>query len=237
MTQLGTVAAGTAVEDHGYRPAPPGVRANMIFSADGAAGFSGRAGPLSCPADYQLLLALRAYADVVLVGAGTARAETYGPVQLSTEHRRQRRELGLSPEPPPIAVVSQTGRLPETMLGASPRPILVTSAQAAQSNPAAGDPPCDVLVCGEEDVNIAEAVGQLRNRCGGRILCEGGPTLLDELVAADLIDELCVTLAPVLAGCQPLGQAAAPMGAPTRLHLEQTLLGDGGYLYLRYRRP
>ena len=103
--------------------------------------------------------------------------------------------------------------------------------------PAAGDPPYDVLVCGEEDVNIAEAVGQLRNRCGGRILCEGGPTLLDELVAADLIDELCVTLAPVLAGCQPLGHAAAPMSAPTRLHLEQTLIGDGGYLYLRYRRP
>lgn len=85
MTHLATVAAGTAVEDYGYRPAPAGVRANMIFSADGAAGFAGRAGPLSCPADQQLLLALRAYADVVLVGAGTARAETYGPVKLSDE--------------------------------------------------------------------------------------------------------------------------------------------------------
>ena len=74
MTNLATVAPGTAVEDYGYRPAPAGVRANMIFSADGAAGFAGRAGPLSCPADQQLLLALRAYADVVLVGAGTARA-------------------------------------------------------------------------------------------------------------------------------------------------------------------
>ena len=231
------VAAGTAVEDHGYRPAPAGVRANMIFSADGAAGFAGRAGPLSCPADYQLLLALRAYADVVLVGAGTARAESYGPVQLSAEHRRQRRELGLSPEPPPIAVVSQSGRLPDTMLGAFPRPILVTSAHAVHSNPDVGDLPCEVLTCGDQEVDIADAVAQLRTRGGGRILCEGGPTLLDELVAADLVDELCVTLAPVLAGCQPLGRAAAPMSAPTRLHLEQTLLDDGGYLYLRYRRP
>ena len=237
MTQLGTVAPGAAVEDHGYRPAPTGVRANMIFSADGAAGFAGRAGPLSCPADYQLLLALRAYADVVLVGAGTARAETYGPVQLSAEHRRQRLELGLSPEPPPIAVVSQSGRLPETMLGASPRPILVTSAQAAHNNPAVDDLHCDVLVCGEDDVNITEAVAQLRSRGRGRVLCEGGPTLLDELVAADLVDELCVTLAPVLAGCQPLGQATAPMATPTRMRLEQTLVDDGGYLYLRYRRP
>ncbi|PRC60858.1 hypothetical protein C6A85_15455, partial [Mycobacterium sp. ITM-2017-0098] len=77
-----TLDGDSAVEDHGYRPAPPGLRANMIFSADGAAAFQGRAGPLSAPADYQLLLALRAYADVVLVGAGTARAENYGPARL-----------------------------------------------------------------------------------------------------------------------------------------------------------
>ena len=53
MTELGHLDAGSAVEEHGYRPAPEGLRANMIFSADGAAGFQGRAGPLSCPADQQ----------------------------------------------------------------------------------------------------------------------------------------------------------------------------------------
>lgn len=62
-----------------YRDAPFGVRANMIFSADGAAAFAGRAGPLSCPADQRLLVELRGYADVVLVGAGTARAEGTDP--------------------------------------------------------------------------------------------------------------------------------------------------------------
>ena len=62
-------------------------------------------------------------------------------------------------------------------------------------------------------------------------------TKANELVAADLVDELCVTMAPVLAGCQPLGQAAAPMAAPTRLQLDQTLVDDTGYVYLRYRRP
>ena len=71
MTDVRTIDGTSAVEDYGYWPAPAGVRANMIFSADGAAAFQGRAGPLSGPADYQLLLALRAYADVVLVGAGT----------------------------------------------------------------------------------------------------------------------------------------------------------------------
>ncbi|GFM17467.1 MULTISPECIES: pyrimidine reductase family protein [Mycobacteriaceae] len=236
MTNLATVAPGTAVEDYGYRPAPVGVRANMIFSADGAAGFAGHAGPLSCAADQQLLLALRAYADVVLVGAGTARAETYGPVKLSDDHRRQRVELGLGSEPPPLAVVSQSGRLPATMLGSSPPPILLTSARAAHAERVA-ELPCEVMVCGEDSVNITDAVAQLRSRGDGRVLCEGGPTLLDELVAADLVDQLCVTMAPVLAGCQPLGQAAAPMASPTRLQLEQTLVDDAGYVFLRYGRP
>ncbi|PRC53338.1 hypothetical protein C6A85_48835, partial [Mycobacterium sp. ITM-2017-0098] len=84
-------------------------------------------GPLSAPADYQLLLALRAYADVVLVGAGTARAENYGPARLRPAHLAQRRELGLGEQPPPIAVVSQSGRLPERLLASPTPPILLTS--------------------------------------------------------------------------------------------------------------
>ncbi|MDY6999959.1 MAG: pyrimidine reductase family protein [Actinomycetota bacterium] len=237
MSRVSTMAAGSAVEDHGYRPAPIGVRANMIFSADGAAGFAGRAGPLSCPADQQLLRALRAYADVVLVGAGTARAESYGPVRLSPEQRRQRTALGFPELPPPIAVVSQSGRLPDTMLGSTPPPILITSARGRATHPAEADLPCEVMVCGDDEVNIADALAQLGARGLQRVLCEGGPTLLDELVAADLVDELCVTMAPLLAGCQPLGQAAAPMHAPTRLQLDQTLVSEAGYVYLRYRRP
>ncbi|MGE0219017.1 MAG: pyrimidine reductase family protein [Mycolicibacterium sp.] len=229
-----TVDAGRAVEDYGYRPAPPGVRANMIFSADGAAAFQGRAGPLSSPADQRLLLALRAYADVVLVGAGTARAESYGPVRLGPDHRDQRTELGLGVAPPPIAVVSQSGRLPESMFGPWPPPLLVTSTRGARQN---RERRCDIITSGDDTVDIADAVAQLRARGMHRILCEGGPTLLDELVGADLIDELCVTLAPRLAGCQPLGRAV-PTGipSPAALRLAQVLIGPEDYLYLRYVR-
>lgn len=236
MTEVGRLDAGAAVEDHGYRPAPEGLRANMIFSADGAAGFQGRAGPLSCPADQQLLVALRAYADVVLVGAGTARAERYGPVRLRPDHRDQRVALGLSEEPPPIAVVSASGQLPETMFGATP-PILITSARSARENTAVHETPCRVLVCGEDAVDISEAQAQLRSLGHHRVLCEGGPTLLDELVAADLVDELCVTLAPQLAGSQPLGRGM-PSGlpAPAGLRLHHVLVSDDDYLFLRYRR-
>ncbi|ANI41663.1 pyrimidine reductase family protein [Mycolicibacterium vaccae] len=232
MTEVTTLVPGDAAEDHGYRPAPPGVRANMIFSADASAAFGGRAGPLSCPTDYRLLLALRAYADVVLVGAGTARAEGYGPVRLRAEHRAQRRELGLGDDPPPIAVVSRSGRLPETLFDSPVRPILVTSATGRTD-----EPRCDVIVSGDDTVDIAHAIGELKRRGMHRILCEGGPTLLDELVTADLVDELCVTLAPRLAGHQPVGRSApAGLTEPTDMTLERLLVDPGGFLYLRYAR-
>lgn len=234
MTEVRVLSRDTPVEDHGYRPAPPGLRANMIFSADGAAAFAGRAGPLSCPADYRLLLALRAYADVVLVGAGTARAEGYGPVRLRPAHREQRRELGLSEQPPPIAVVSNSGRLPESLFDSSVRPILVTSARGARES---NESRCQLLVSGDEVVDVGGAVGQLRADGMDRVLCEGGPTLLDALVGADLVDELCVTLAPRLAGSQPLGRGTpADIAAPAPMRLGRVLVDPDGYLFLTYRR-
>lgn len=235
MTTVRTVTGDVAVEDVGYRPAPAGVRANMIFTADAAVAFRGRAGPLSCPTDQRLLRALRAYSDVVLVGAGTARAEKYGPVRLSAEHRAHRRELGLSEAPPPIAVVSQSGQLPDTVFCSPTAPLVITSSRGARQM--SSESHWQIIVSGEDSVDVAEAVGQLRARGLTRILCEGGPTLLDELVAADLVDELCVTLAPRLAGSQPLGRGApAGMAAPTELRLDQVLISDIGYVYLRYGR-
>lgn len=234
MTDVRALPAGAAVEDHGYRPAPAGVRVNMIFSADGAAAFAGRAGPLSSPADYALLLALRAYADVVLVGAGTARAEGYGPVRLRPEHRAHRRELGLGDDPPPLAVVSRSGRLPESMFGGPTPPILITG---SASIPAARETGCRVIVSGTDTVDVGGAIHQLREQGLQRILCEGGPTLLDELVALDLVDELCVTLAPRLAGSQPVGSGApSAIAAPTALRLGRVLVGADGYLFLTYHR-
>ena len=78
---------------------------------------------------------------------------------------------------------------------------------------------------------------QLHERGMTRILCEGGPTLLDALVDADLVDELCVTLAPRLAGCQPLGRAT-PSGitAPIGLRLDHVLVGTEGFVFLKYAR-
>jgi len=237
MTAVHTVPVGAAVEDFGYRPAPVGLRANMIFSADGAAAFAGRAGPLSCPQDHRLLLALRAYADVVLVGAGTARAERYRPVRLDEEHYRVRREMTLSQTPPPIAVVSRSGQLPETLFASPTPPILITSARGARDCAHSRDGGVTVMMAGDDDVDIPTAIKQLRDRGMVRVLCEGGPTLLDQLIECGLVDELCVTLAPRLAGHQPLGRGRpAALPTPQDMRLQQVVVSDNGYLFLRYRQ-
>ncbi|BBX61362.1 hypothetical protein MSAS_05360 [Mycobacterium saskatchewanense] len=233
-TQVGAVDGIAELEEF-YTDAPDGVRANMIFSADGAAAFGGRAGPLSDPTDQRLLRTLRCFADVVLVGAGTARAENYGPVWLTDAQRAWRRAEG-RPAPPPIAVVTRTGEVPARLFTDPDQPpILVTCAAAAGRR--RFDDDRRVLVAGEESVDVAGAVASLRAQGMPRILCEGGPTLLDELVEADAIAEICVTLAPKLAGSQPVGRRLDParLSAPHTMRLEHVLAHDD-YLFLRYRR-
>jgi riboflavin biosynthesis pyrimidine reductase len=220
-----------------YATPPHGVRVNMIFSADGAANFGGRAGPLSGETDQQLLNVLRGFADVVLVGAATARAEDYGPVRLSEPQQAQRHRDGRT-RPPPIAVISRTGELP-TRLVSNPDqpPLLVTCAESPARYDVGGDQRCGVLVAGEGSVDVLRALALLRSHGLSRVLCEGGPTLLDELVDADAVDEICVTLAPKLGGHQPvgLGRRPSPLVLPTALRLEHALTYDD-YVFLKYRR-
>jgi riboflavin biosynthesis pyrimidine reductase len=220
-----------------YRDPPDGVRVNMIMSLDGAAAFGGRAGPLSDTTDQNLLLALRGFADVVLVGAGTVRAEGYGPVRLTGEQFVERWERWGVEAAPPIAVVTHTGHLPASLF-ANPkqRPILVTTAHLAHAHPELHDH-ADLLIAGDTGVNVAAAISTLRAGGMRRILCEGGPTLLDELVANDLVDEMCLTISPTLAATaaidRPGGQG---LTAPTRLTLGHVVTVED-YVYLRYTRP
>lgn len=228
-----------APDEHGlaslYRDPPDGVRANMIMSLDGAAAFGGVAGPLSDPTDQNLLLSLRAYADVVLVGAGTVRAEGYGPVRLTEEQRADRLRFGVD-SPPPIAVVTHTGRVPATLF-AEPdqRPILVTTARLARSRPELRQH-ADILIAGDTAVDLESAVATLRAGGMRRILCEGGPTLLDELIANDLVDEMCLTVSPTLAAAPTGARSGAPaLHTPARMRLGHAVTVDD-YIYLRYTR-
>ncbi len=213
------------------------VRANMVESIDGAAALDGLSGGLSGPADRELFGLLRALADVILVGAATARDEKYGPARVRP------RWAGLRagrPAAPPIAVLS--GRLDLDLDGplltaAAPgaRTIVITSAAAPAGRRAAAAARAEVIIAGDQQVDVAAAVGALAGRGQHRILAEGGPHLLGQLAAAGLLDELCVTVSPVLAGGQAGRIIQGPDGGanPARAELAH-VLADASSLFCRY---
>jgi len=198
----------------------PGVRLNMIASVDGATAVAGVAGGLGGKADQDLFALLRSLADVVLVAAGTVRAERYGPSSV------------------PIAVVTRSCRLDwDSPFFTAPkaRPMVVTVAAAPAEARARAAELADVIVAGERDVDLASAVGTLGSRGFRAVLSEGGPTLNAQLAAAGLLDELCLTLSPRLVGGDAKRLLAGPLlpGPPT-LRLVSACEEDG-FLFLRFR--
>lgn len=220
-----------------YADPPDGIRVNMIMSIDGATAFDGLAGPLSGPCDQDLLVTLRGSADVVLVGAATARAERYRPVRLTEAQRAERHRRRGATESPPIAVVTRSGSLPASLFAEpTQRPLVLTTAETARTNRDLRRR-ADLILAGETEVDLETALEALRTRGFRRILCEGGPILFDELISEDLVDEMCLTVAPKLAGTKPAARPGAPaMRTPARLALSHAITIDD-YVYLRYRRP
>lgn len=217
-----------------YDPAARSVRGGMVLSADGSAVHDGSSLPLSTAADKVVFRTLRAVADVVLVGAGTARAEDYGPIPVAEAARAWRSARG-RPERPPLALVSRSLDLdPGQRCFTGPvRPLVVTCAAAPTDRRAALAEVADVVVAGEEQVDLATALAALADRGLGRVLCEGGPSLLGDLVRAGLLEELCMTLSPLLAGSGP-GLLAQVLPTPVPLELLH-VLEQNGSLLLRYR--
>jgi riboflavin biosynthesis pyrimidine reductase len=222
---------------------PPGrhVRANMIASVDGAATLTGVTGGLGGAADRELFMILRTVSDVVLVGAGTVRAESYGPVRDVAERRRIRLQLGLSPVPC-LAVVSARLDLDpaaEIFVAARPRTLVITTGQADGQRRKALEQVADVLACGQQQVDLALALDLLAQRGLAHVLCEGGPALLGQLAGAGLLDELCLTISPRLVGPGPDRVIAGPEHAWPELRQVRPaalLLDDEGFLFARYTR-
>jgi riboflavin biosynthesis pyrimidine reductase len=213
------------------------VRLNMIVSVDGGTSWNGVSGALGGPADKALFAVLRSFADVVLVASGTMRAEQYGPVVLPTALQETRRERGQSPVPA-IAVVSSACRFDWStpfFRDATQRPYIITVASADPTARQEASRVADVIVAGEQSVDLARAVAELSARGASTILAEGGPTLNGELAQAELLDELCVTLAPVLAsGDAKRILAGSTLASLAHLRL-RSICEQDGYLFLRYR--
>ena len=200
------------------RPAPhgrPWVMLCMVASLDGSTVVDNTSRGLSNPTDQALLLLLRGFADVILVGAATVREERYGPPR--GEHQR-------------VAVVSRSGQLDYT----SP---LFTSGKGVVVLPTdAPEVPVDNVRAGMGDVDLPAALAEMRRRWGtGVVQAEGGATVNGLLAAADLIDELNLTVSPQLAGGDGPRLVAGSPSLAHRMTLAH-VIEDDGFLFTRYVR-
>jgi riboflavin biosynthesis pyrimidine reductase len=218
-------------------PDGPWLRANMVSSVDGAASLKGASAGLSSDTDRRLFALLRTLSDVIVVGAATVRTERYKPARFNEAWSGLR--AGRTPTPP-IAVITRSLDLdPDSpLITAAPadaRTIVITTAQAPADIKAALEPNADVIVAGDEGVDFTAAVAALAERGHRRLLAEGGPHLLGELLAAGLLDELCLTTGPLLAGPGPGRIVAGADAASLPLDLAHVLAEDG-FLFCRYTR-
>ncbi|MCS5719906.1 pyrimidine reductase family protein [Herbiconiux sp. CPCC 205763] len=230
----------------------PLLRVNFIQSVDGSATLAGRSGGLGQPADKVVFDVLRGVSDVVLVGAGTARAEGYGALTATDELVRWRLAQGL-PAHPTMALVSRSLNLDsesDLFTRAFARPIVFTVPPAPADARARLSEVATVIDAGDGGTAGAGGAGGAAERVDPllvrreliarglpQVLCEGGPRLFGDLIAADLVDELCLTLSPVLeGGAGPRIASPAPgPTAPRGLELD-LLLRSESMLLSRWSR-
>lgn len=216
----------------------PWLRANMVTTVDGAgAGPDARSASISGPPDRTVFALLRALADVILVGSGTARAEGYAPYDVPArwQHLREDRQgTGLV-----TAVVSGSLDLDLTAplyADSGGRTIVITAASAPAAARARVAERVPVVVAGEATVSARQAVAALAARGLPRIVCEGGPRLLRSVAADDALDELCLTITPMLTGGQTHRILNGPPLTPPRSMRLTRLLEQDGFLFAGYTR-
>lgn len=217
------------------------VRGNMIASVDGGATADGKSGALGAAGDRALFTLMREAADVIVVGASTVRVEDYSGVHLSASARQARHQRGQA-EIPPVAVLTRTGHLDrDAKLFARTEvpPLIVTSSDAAADTRDRFGGAAEVIDASGDDpgaVDPTTAVALLAERGLRRVLTEGGPGILGMFTAAGLLDELCLTVAPVLVGGDAPRIVSGPGHTATALTRSHTLTDADGYLYCRYVR-
>ncbi len=229
------------------RPRPhgrPWVASLMVASSDGAAAIAGRSGTLGGAGDRAVFRAVRAGADALVVGAGTIRAEDYGPARTPEEGRAARAARG-QPAHPQLVVVS--GRL-----ALDPGQRLFTEADDTTPTPLVVHPPSAPVAARRRLDGVAELVevegaadggvdphallAVLDERGVGLAVCEGGPSLNGTLLAADLLDEMCLTIDPDMVGGVAPRIVASPGPGELSSWRPAHLLEQDGVLFWRLLR-
>jgi riboflavin-specific deaminase-like protein len=220
-------------------PARPRVLLNMVSTLDGRATLGGRSGELGNAADRELFHALRSVVDAVMVGAGTARAERYGRLVREESARELRRTRGLAEEPLACIVSGRLALGPDTPLLADPqaRVAILTTSQASVRDCAAHIE--YVRAARDGRLDMPAALEELGQRFGVHtVLCEGGPHLNGQLLQDGLVDEMFLSLSPLLAGGEATGEvlrivAGVDLDPPVELELLGVLESES-HLFLRY---
>ena len=207
------------------------LRGGFVMSMDGAVAVDGGSRPLQGPADKVAFAALRAVCDAVVVGAGTARSEDYGPIRPGTSARAWRAAHGRRPAP--LVLLSRSLQLDPRARAFTGEVRTIVLTCAAATVPDGLHEVADVVVVGDDAVDLPSAVAALHERGLTRLLCEGGPRLLTDLLHDGLLDELCLTLSPLLVGHAPTLITQA-LTAPVRLELLHLVDGGDGSLLVRY---
>ncbi|MFD7905713.1 pyrimidine reductase family protein [Kitasatospora sp. NPDC059722] len=216
----------------------PWLRANMVAGLDGGAKLDGLSEGLSGDADKRIFGVLRALSDVVLVGAETVRAEGYRPARARAEFAAARAAAGQAPAPA-IAIVSRSLALDlDAPLFTEPlvRTVVITTEDAPAERRRAVAAVADLVSAGQGSVDLRAGVSALVERGWTRLLTEGGPRLLGQLAAAGLLDELCLSLAPLITGGDApriIHDAEMPDVRTMRL---VSLIEQKGFLFTRYLR-
>lgn len=208
----------------------------MLTTLDGAiAGADGLSGSISSATDRLIFSEVRRLADAVLVGAGTIRAERYNPMKARPEYQEARAAAGLQPAPV-VVIVSRTLDLPwqdPLFHESAQQPIVLTHVHdSASMKIKRAHAHADVQQI--PDLDARTIIGAMHARGLSRIVCEGGPILLTQLAAANLIDEYDITLAPILAG-NGHGIVDGPLGEIRRLRLAHAF-ADEGFVFTSYVR-
>lgn len=214
------------------------LRMNFVASVDGAVTVDGLSGGLGSDADRRVFDLLRVPCDVVVVAAGTVRAEGYGPLRVDDHHSGLRTDAGFSAQPR-FGIVSRSLDLdPDHRIftEAPARALVITTRSADRDRVAALSRVADVFECGDEDVEGAEVRSVLAREGMPRIHSEGGPALFGAFIADGAVDEVCLTVSPLLAGGDA-GRIAhgRPPENPVGLSLAHIVRADDTLL-LRYTR-
>ncbi len=218
-------------------PDRPWVAINMVVSIDGATQVRGLSGGLGGPADREMFLSLRSVADVILVAAGTVRAERYGPPRPAPERRAERRSRGQA-EVPRLAIVSGSLDLDldaALFLEAVEPPLVITGTGADEAKVREVSRVGELIAVGDGGrVDLPAALGELGRRGIDFVLAEGGPSLNGQLLGAGVVDELNLSVSPALTGPGTKGLTSGP--PPPHLvamRLSHALSRDD-FLFLRY---